>query len=195
MNDKMKKLLGAATLGVLLAVGLYTDVIARTEGWLYGNTLRVASTEGRDGTPGNTLGAGDAYIQDALEVDGAAQFDGAVTLTGAVTNTGQTYSVIVATETIVAASTITANACGSLKRILAATDVTTDVTLTLTRPSSSIAGCKMLIVNVSAVSTIYLDSNALFGVTTAASLPLGPKGSVLVWTDGSVWWHSAWTEY
>ena len=100
-----------------------------------------------------------------------------------------------ATQTIGAGGTITANACGGIKRITAATDVTTDVTLTLTRPSSTNAGCSMLIVNVHATSTIYLDSNALFGVTTAASLPIGPKGSVLVWSDGSVWWHGAWTEY
>jgi hypothetical protein len=72
--------------------------------------------------------------------------------------------------------------------------VTSDTTNTISAPSSSNAGCRMLIVNVG-TKTIYLDSNALFGVTSAASLPIGPKGSVSVWSDGSVWWHGAWTEY
>jgi len=104
------------------------------------------------------------------------------------------YSVVPSTETIAGAATITANACGGLKRITSTGDVTTGTTNTITAPSSSNAGCRMLIVNVGS-GTIYLDSNSLFGVTSAASLPIGPKGSVSVWSDGTVWWHGAWTEY
>ena len=192
---KMKKLvLGIAAAGVLL-VGLgQTNAIARVLGRIYGNSLHVEN-EPRSSTAGNfTLGNNDAYIKGKLEVDGAAYLDGNLAVAGTITQAGQSYSVIVATETIVAASTITANACGGLKRITSASDVTTDTTLTFTRPSSSLAGCSMLVVNVGE-ATIYLDGNALFGVTSAASLPIGPKGSVLVWTDGSVWWHGAWTEY
>lgn len=183
MNEKMKKLVGAAVLGVLLVVGFgQRDAIARVLGRMYGNSLHIEN-EPRSSTAGNfTLGNDDAYIKGDVEIDGSQY------------NDGQAYSLSVATETIAAGGTITANACGGLKRINAASDVTTDTTNTLTAPSTA-GRCRMLIVNVSATQTIYLDSNSLFGVTSAASLPIGPKGSVLVWSDGTVWWHSAWTEY
>jgi hypothetical protein len=176
MNKGIKLVLGVAAAGVLLFGLTAGDVAARTVGWLYGRTLRVASTEGRDGTVINTLGDGDAYIQGDLEV------------------AGQNYMVVPATETISAAGTITANACGGLKRITSSGDVTTGTTNTFTAPASTNKGCKMLVVNVGS-GTIYLDSNALFSVTTAASIPLGPKGSVNVVSDGSVWLHDSWTEY
>lgn len=100
-----------------------------------------------------------------------------------------------ASEVIGAGGTITADACGGLKRISATADRTTDTTNTFTAPSAANKGCKMLVVNVSATQTIYLDSNTLFPVTSAASLAIGPKGSVWVVSDGTTWHHSAWTEY
>lgn len=100
----------------------------------------------------------------------------------------------VSTETITAAATITANACGGLKRITAATDVTTGTTNTFTAPSTA-GNCCMDVINVHTTSTIYLDANSLFLVTSAASLPIGPNGSIRVCSDGSYWRHAAWTEY
>ena len=174
--------LGAALLGVLLTL-FAGPAFARVLGRMYGNSLHIEN-EPRSSTAGRfTLGNDDGYIKGDLEVDGSVYLD------------GEHFSVVPATETISAAGTITANACGGLKRINSVGDVTTGTTNTLTAPSSSNAGCRMLIVNVDTVDTIYLDSNALFGVTSAASLPIGPKGSISVWSDGSVWWHGAWTEY
>ena len=184
MNDKMKKLLGAAVLGVLLAIGFGNkDVIARTLGRIYGNSLHVEN-EPRSSTAGRfTLGNDDAYIKGDAEIDGSIYLD------------GQNYSIVPATQTLTAGFTITADACGGLKRINGVGDLTSDTSNTIAAPSSANAGCRMLIVNVDTVDTFYLDANALFGVTAAASLPIGPKGSVAVWSDGSVWWHGSWTEY
>jgi hypothetical protein len=180
--NKKNWYLGAAVLGVLLTVSFTAPAFARVLGRMYANSLHVEN-EPRANTSGRfTLGNDDAYIKGKLEVDGSVYLD------------GQNYSVVPATQTVAASFTITADACGGLKRIDSAGDVTSDTTNTISAPSSSNAGCRMLIVNVG-TKTIYLDSNALFGVTSAASLPIGPKGSVSVWSDGSVWWHGAWTEY
>lgn len=195
--QKLKKLaLGIAAVGVLLA-GVGTGVVVARSGldYVYGEALRIAGQNGRSGTPDVTLAAGGAYLSGALEVDGAARFDGAVTTNSSLTSSGQNYTIVPATETITAAATITADACGGLKRISAASDVTTGTTHTITAPSASNSGCRMLIVNVSATQTIYLDSNLEFPVSTAASLALGPNGSVSVWSDGTFWRHGSWTEY
>lgn len=194
--NKMKKLMGAALFGVLLVVGYgQRDAIARTLGRVYGNSLHIEN-EPRASTAGNfTLGNNDAYIKGKLEVDGAAYFDGAVTLASGLTQSGQNYTIVPATQTLTAGFTIAADACGGLKRINGVGDLTSDTSNTIAAPSSSNAGCRMLIVNVDTVDTFYLDSNALFGVTSAASIPIGPKGSISVWSDGSVWWHGSWTEY
>lgn len=183
MNEKSKKLLGAAVLGVLLAVGWgVRDVAARVLGRVYANSLHVEN-EPRGSTASRfTLGNDDAYIEGDTEIDGSVYLD------------GQSYSIVPSTETIAAAATITANACGGLKRITSADDVTTGTTNTFTAPSSSNTGCRMLVVNVG-TKTIYLDANTLFPVTSAASLPIGPNGSVEVWSDGTYWRHSDHTEW
>jgi len=174
----MKGYLGAAVLGVLLAAGFAGDVVARTTGWLYGRTLRVASTEGRDGTVTNTLGDGDAYIQGDLEV-------GTKVLTP-----------VPATQTVAASFTITADACGGIKRVTSASDVTSDTTNTFTAPAASNKGCKMFVKNVG-VHQVILDFNTLFagGAGGAASLRLDTGGSVIVWSDGAAWHFGPWTEY
>jgi len=176
MKMKKSSVLGLAAAGVLLAA-LSVPVSARIAGWLYGQTLRVADTEGRGGTVINTLGVGDAYIQGDLEV------------------AGQQFSAAPATQVIGAASTIAADACGGLKRISATADRTTDTTATFTAPAAGNAGCCMLVVNVDTVDTIYLDSNTAFPLTNVASAALGPKGSINVCSDGTYWQHTAWTEY
>lgn len=176
---KMKKLvLGLAAAGVLLALfGMVAlTAHARIAGWLYGQALRVADTEGRGGTVINTLGTGDAYIQGDLEV------------------AGQQYDIVPSTEVVAAAETIEADACGGLKRISCTGDITTGTTNTFTAPASTNKGCQMLVVQVGS-GTCYLDSNGLFPVTNAASIALGQYGSILVVSDGSFWRHGAWTEY
>lgn len=121
---------------------------------------------------------------------------GTITTLTAPTTTAATSFVgpSVSTETITAAATITANACGGLKRITAASDVTTNTTNTFTAPSTA-GNCCMDVINVHTTSTIYLDSNALFLVTGAASLAIGPNGGIRVCSDGSYWRHAGWTEY
>lgn len=191
MNKKMKTSLGVALFGVLLSVGFgQREAFARILGRVYGNSLHVEN-EPRASTAGNfTLGNNDAYIKDNLEVDGAAYLDSTLNIAG------QSYVIVPSTETIAAAATITADACGGLKRILASSgDVTTGTTNTFTAPSTSNKGCRMLVVNVSTTHSIYLDANALFPVTTAASIPLGPNGAIEVWSDGTFWRHSSWSEY
>lgn len=109
---------------------------------------------------------------------------------GAVTFGGGSYAVVPATETIASGGTITANGCGGMKRISAATSVTTDTTLTFTTPSSSNSGCIMDIVNVSTL-TITLDTNALFVSSGAANVALTGNDAVRVGTDGNVWYQIA----
>lgn len=187
MKNKVKYL-GAAALGVLLLGLAVGEVAARSSGWLYGRTLRVASTEGRDGTPGSTLGDGDAYIQDDLEVDGD------INLGGSLTYGGQQYAVVPATQTVAAGFTVTADACGGLKRLTSTGSPTSDTTNTFTAPSSSNAGCCMDVVNVGS-NDILLDANTLFPVTSASALTLAQNGSIRVCSDGSYWRKSSWTEY
>ena len=177
MKNLKQKYLGAAVLGVLL-LGLTTIAVARSAGWLHGRILRVASTEGRDGTPNNTLGDGDAYVQGDLEVG------------------TKLLAPIPATQTVAAGFTVTADACGGLKRITSASDVTSDTTDTFTAPAAANTGCRMLIKNVGVHQTL-LDFNTKFpvGAGAAASLLLDKGGAVSVVSDGTSWHFGAWTEY
>jgi hypothetical protein len=107
---------------------------------------------------------------------------------------GQFLGPVPATETIAAGGTITANACGGIKRITSASDVTTDTTNTITAPTSVRVGCAMLIKNVG-TKCVYMDTNTNFPVTTAASLAICGGGALVVWNDGAAWQHGAWTEF
>lgn len=178
MKNLKAKYLGAAVLGVLLAGAFATDVVARSTGWLYGRTLRVASTEGRDGTVTNTLGDGDVYVQGDLEVG------------------TKILGPVPATQTVAATFTIAADACGGIKRVTSASDVTSDTTDTFTAPAVGNKGCKMLVKNVG-VHQILLDFNTKFpvGAGGAASMRLDTGGSVLVESDGTSWHFGPWTEY
>lgn len=168
MNKSKKLVLGIAAAGALLMFGL---------------TLPVGATALRTLVL-NVLTATTATITTLTATTGTIP-----TLTSSTSFKGPSVS----TETITAAATITANACGGLKRITSTGDVTTGTTNTLTAPSTA-GNCSMLIVNVGS-GTIYLDSNSLFLVTSAASLPIGPNGSIQVVSDGTYWRHGAWTEY
>ena len=93
-----------------------------------------------------------------------------------------------ATETIAAAATITANACGGLKKITAASNVTTDTTNTFTAASSSLSGCVMDVVNVG-TTTITLDYNILFNSAGAADVVLGASDTVRVGATATAWYQ------
>lgn len=184
MNKKMKKLLGSAALGVLLAVGWgQREAIARVLGRVYANSLHVENEPRSNTATRFTLGNGDAYIQGDGQIDGSFY------------KLGQSYDVVTDTETIAAAGTITANACGGLKRISCTGDITTGTTNTITAPSSSNKGCRMLIENVG-TGTCYLDGNGLFPLTQGfASMALATGGSIEVYSDGSFWRSWAWSEF
>lgn len=89
-----------------------------------------------------------------------------------------------AAETIAAAATITANACGGVKRITAASAVTTNTTDTFTAPAAANSGCVMDVVNVGA-NAITLDYNANFHAAGAANVVLGSSETVRVASTGS----------
>ena len=92
-------------------------------------------------------------------------------------------------QTIAAGNTVTANACGTIKPIMAAGNVTTDTTNTLTAPAASVVGCIMKVVNVGSANTITLDNNANFMTNLGADIALGPGDAVIV---GSVAATSPW---
>ncbi|MBK9563534.1 MAG: hypothetical protein IPO54_10625 [Micavibrio sp.] len=96
-----------------------------------------------------------------------------------------------ATEVIGAAATITANACGTVKRLSATANRTTDTTDTFTTPTASYAGCCMDVVNVDTVDTITLDNNANFITGPGADLAVGPGKAVRVCSDGTSWYQAS----
>ncbi len=177
MNEKMKKCLGTAALGVLLLVGFGNrDAIARALGRIYGNSLHIEN-EPRSSTSGNfTLGNDDAYIKGDLELDGNAYFDGTLQIAAP------------AVEALVAGSTITANACWSLKRISALSTVTLS-TGVFTSTATAPAGCSMDIVNIGS-STITLPFTQYFHST--ANIVLAASGTVrAVAVPGKGWFEMA----
>ncbi len=95
------------------------------------------------------------------------------------------------TEVIGAAATITANACGTVKRLSATANRTTDTTDTFTTPTASYAGCCMDVVNVDTVDTITLDNNANFITGPGADLAVGPGKAVRVCSDGTSWYQAS----
>lgn len=100
-----------------------------------------------------------------------------------------------ATQVLAAGFTITADACGGTKLVSAAATVTSDTTNTLT--AAATAGvCEMLVIN-TGTNEILLDFNTEFlvGAGSAASLRLAKGGSILVYSDGTSWYHGAYTEY
>ncbi|MCE7887452.1 MAG: hypothetical protein DYH13_08150 [Alphaproteobacteria bacterium PRO2] len=95
------------------------------------------------------------------------------------------------TEVIGAAATITANACGTVKRLSATANRTTNTTDTFTAPTASYAGCCMDVVNVDTVDTITLDSNAKFVTGPGTDLAVGPGKAVRVCSDGTSWYQAS----
>lgn len=109
---------------------------------------------------------------------------------GIVTIDGTAHGLVVAppaVEDIAAGAVITANACGSVKRIIATGAQTTNTTNTFTAPAAANAGCCMDVVNTDSADAITLDTNANFFSAGAADVVLGIRDSVRVCSDGSVW--------
>jgi hypothetical protein len=180
MNKLKKMVLGAAGLGVLLAVTapffpaqatavrtlVLTTITATT-----GTITTLTSTSGTV----TTLGSTTASISSATV---STAFRGPAP----------------AAQTLAAGGTIAADACGGVKAISSASNVTTDTTNTIAAPST-VGYCKMLVINTGSFQ-IALDANTLFPLAgSAASLKLDSGGSVWVWSNGSAWYHGAFTEY
>ena len=89
-----------------------------------------------------------------------------------------------AAQTIEAGNTIAANACGTIKIITSAGDVTTSTTNTFTEPAATNAGCCMDVINTGA-NTITLDANTNFVSAGAANVALGAGDTVRVCSTGA----------
>lgn len=87
-------------------------------------------------------------------------------------------------QTIAAEGTITADACGGVKRITAAGEVTTNTTNTFTAPAAANAGCCMDVINVGS-NAITLDTNVLFISAGGANVVLGEGDTVRVCSTGA----------
>jgi len=94
-----------------------------------------------------------------------------------------------ASQAIAGADTITADACGTIKQITSAGNVTTNTTNTLTAPTASYAGCCMTVINVDTADTITLDANTLFKTIGGANQALGPSDTVQVCSNGTNWYQ------
>lgn len=93
-----------------------------------------------------------------------------------------------AAQTIASAGTINADACGGVKRITAASAVTTSTAYTIGTLGNNAnkAGCVMDIIN-SGTMVITLDDNASFVTFNNANIALGTKHSMRVVGMGSYW--------
>jgi hypothetical protein len=96
-----------------------------------------------------------------------------------------------ATQTIAATNTVTADACGTIKRIDAASSVTTNTTNTFTAPVATQAGCCMIVANIDTVDTVTLDANANFKTAGGTDVAVGPYDSVEVCSTGSYWFQAS----
>lgn len=169
MKNKMKTLLGVAVIGVLLSVAGTQPAVATALRTLVLTTL--TATTGTITTLSGTTGS-------IASLTASTLFRGPVPTA----------------QTIGAGGTIAADACGGIKQITSASDVTTDTTNTFTAPSTA-GTCDMLILNVG-VHQVLLDANTLFPLPGGiASLRLDSGGSVRVWSNGTTWYHGNATEY
>lgn len=189
MKKSMKLVLGLAAAGVLLLGVANRDAVARTLGRMYGNSLHIEN-EPRSHTSGNfTLGNDDAYVRGRIEADGVIYADAGVVSASPLR--GPTPTV----QALAAGFTIAADACGGVKLVSATAVVTSDTTNTFTAAATA-GKCDMLVVNSSTSHEILLDNNTEFPLAGgAASLRLAAGGSIRVWSDGTQWYHGAYTEY
>lgn len=183
-NHKRKQVRkGLAFITLFLSV-FYTSSVSAQSG--FGGSLTVPAW-----TRGVTVGdpaAGDRILGLSDNFDILFHTNGI--LRGRIFAEGGLAMVSPTTETIAAAATITADACGTLKPIDAASSVTTNTTNTFTNPTT-VPGCTMDVCNVDAVDTITLDANANFQTISDADVALAPDQCVRVSNNGSVWYQVA----
>jgi hypothetical protein len=139
------------------------EIIEGLDGSMQGGATWSGST-----TVTGLNGEGDLYTKDDLEVGGSM------------------IKALPDTQTIAAGNTITADGCGGLKNISAATAVTTSTTNTFTAPGVANTGCLMIVCNVGA-EDITLDNNALFKSAGGSDVVATPDDCLTVNSDGSVW--------
>ncbi len=109
--------------------------------------------------------------------------------TATVTGRFQVFPSTTSLQTVTAGATITANGCGTIKRLISASSVTTDTTNTFTAPATTQAGCCMFIVNQNASDTITLDNNTNFKANGGADVVLGSYDTATVCSDGTAWYQ------
>jgi hypothetical protein len=108
-------------------------------------------------------------------------------LNGTQTAGGWRNQPLPATQTIATTDTIAADACGTIKRITAASAIGTNTTNTFTAPGTLNTGCTMWVCNVGGTNTITLDKNALFLTTSGADVALLANSCIAVGSDGAIW--------
>lgn len=164
-----------AVLAILLVVLLVAATNRETVTQIFEGGIRTALIEHQYG--GSTT---DATMRIGTSATTSITFAGTVGVLGPVP----------AVQVVAATDTITANACGGVKRISAASAVTTSTTDTFTAPSAANAGCWMLVCNVDDTDNITLDVNTNFKALGAANIVLTAFDCTQVYSDG-VFWYSA----
>ena len=105
--------------------------------------------------------------------------------TSAVTGRFQVFPTSTSLQTVTAGATISANGCGTIKRLVSASSVTTSTTDTFTTPTTSQNGCCMFVVNQNASDTITLDNNSNFHGNGNTDVVLGSYDTATVCSDGT----------
>lgn len=90
-------------------------------------------------------------------------------------------------QTIAAGNTVTADSCGTVKRINAASSVTTSTTDTFTTATTQYDGCCMDVVNEDDTDAITLDFNANTVTNGGADVVLGPGDTARFCSNGVLW--------
>lgn len=136
------------------------------------------------------IGSGDAGLDYALTFDGETN-DGIITWMEDEDHfafSDNFVRVPPAAQTIAATNTITADACGGMKQITAASAVTTNTTDTFTAPAAANTGCVLFVCNVGA-ENITLDNNAHFKSAGAADVVMTADDCVTVASNGTTWYQ------
>ncbi len=110
---------------------------------------------------------------------------------GKATGAGKFLAEPPAVQSIAAGNTISDDACGTVKRISATTNVTTNTTNTFTAPSAANAGCVMHVVNTGTTWIVTLDANTNFKTPSGVNVSLSPNYAVTVVSTGSTWYVMA----
>ncbi len=112
----------------------------------------------------------------------------AISVTAPVSNA----ALVPAIQTLTAGQTILADACGGVKRINAATAVTTDTENTFQSPATA-GKCVMDVINASTgtvnTAVVTLDINPNFNSAGGANVVLGSSDTVRVACDGERWFQ------